>query len=96
MTAEEEAASRLRNQVLMQTQQETAVPPEIIEEVVSLMANRLDVDPLTDVRPRLLVFTTWAAARAAATMWVEQGGTGTLSENMRLAFEYMLTGWRSI
>jgi AcrR family transcriptional regulator len=96
MTPEEQAVSLLRNRVLQQTRQDTGGAPEVIEDIVNLIAVRLDVDPSTDIRPRLLVWTAFAAARTGSKIWVERGGVGTLQEHIQIAFQYMLDGWGSI
>ena len=96
MTDDEKVVSVLRNRVLQQTRNDIAPAPEAVEQAVSLIADRLDTDPLTDIRPRLLVWSAFTAARAASATWVNKDGTGTLAEHIQEAFRYMFDGWRSI
>ena len=98
MTAEEQAASLLRNQVLLTMRPDllTGALLQVEEEMVELISVRLNLNPLTDLEPRLLVWTVLAAARAATQTWIDLGGEGPLAEHLQLAFQYVLAGWRSI
>lgn len=94
MTDEEQASARLRSKALHQTRgdQYTMGSPNTDEELVRMLADRLQVDPLTDLRPRLLAWTTLAAAQAAVKTWVEREDDSRMIDHLHEAFDYLLKG----
>jgi hypothetical protein len=98
MTDEEQASARLRSRALHQTRgdQYTRGSSETDEELVTMLADRLQADPLTDLRPRLLAWTAQAAAQAAVKTWVERDDDSRLIDQLRETFDYLLKGLRSL
>lgn len=70
-----------------------AVWEDLIAEAV---AARLGVDPVSDLRCRLVATTAVAALRAAFTSWVARGGTGDYRSVVADAFDLLERGLPSI
>lgn len=63
----------------------------LIRSLTHMAALRLGVDPLTDLRPGVLVATACAAAQIALESWL-QGGFRDLTEAMSVALDLVETG----
>jgi AcrR family transcriptional regulator len=95
---DERASMQLRNRVLRDYQEQSGwvvMSPEIAGELAELVAARMKLDAVTDVRPRLLVTTIWAAADTATAHWVASGDDQPLTAAMRYAFDQVLDGLRA-
>jgi AcrR family transcriptional regulator len=89
---DERESMRLRNRVLREYQGQSGwltLAPETAARLTDLVAARMGLDPDTDIRPRLLVTTTWAAADAASEHWVATEDGEPLTVSMRYAFDQL-------
>ncbi len=96
MSDDEQALARLRHRALQQVRGDptTIGSPEAVEDLVDLVATRMHVHQLTDLRPRLTVWTMLAAAQAATKTWVELDDDSRLVAHVDAALEIVLGGLR--
>ncbi len=96
MSDDEQALTRLRHRALQQVRGDptTIGSPEAVEDLVNLVAARMRVHALTDIRPRLTVWTLLTAAQAATKTWVELDDGSRLVSHLDAAFEIVLDGLR--
>ena len=97
MTDDEQALTRLRHRALQQVRGDPSAlgAPEAVEDLVEVVATRMRVDSLTDIRPRLTVWTMLTAAQAATKTWVELDDDSRLVAHVDAALEIVLDGLRS-
>lgn len=85
----------LRNRVLREYHGQVGwamMSPEIACKLTELVAIRMGVDAATDLRPRLVVATTWAAVDAATAYWLANPDDEPLTARMRYAFDQLRNG----
>lgn len=94
MSPEDEEIALQRNTVLQQAQADTLIagPPQVADAFVAETAARTGRAADRDIGPRLVVWTVFAAARAATRLWIAQGGRGSLHEHLESAFGHLLGG----
>ena len=94
MSDDEQALTRLRHRALQQVRGDPIAigAPDAVEDLVKLVAIRMRVDSLTDLRPRLTVWTMLTAAQAATKTWVELDDDSRLVTHLDAALEIMLDG----
>ncbi|MGV0067627.1 TetR family transcriptional regulator [Mycobacterium colombiense] len=95
VSAEERENMLRRNRVLRDHQGQAGwatMTPEMGAALVDRLAARMRVEAKTDLRPRLLVATIWAAADAATAHWVAAGDDEPLTITMRYAFDKVMSG----
>jgi AcrR family transcriptional regulator len=94
MRPDEERLAFQRNKVLQEAGADTLIagPPDLAREFLAATATRLGVDPDGDMRPHLIVWSVFAAARAATRFWIFNGGKEPLRSHLEAAFEYLLGG----
>ncbi len=63
--------------------------------LVPLIAERLSIDPATDMRPALIAACAGAAIRVATDTWIAQGMAGPLGPTVDEAFSLLTTGLTS-
>lgn len=90
----EERIAFRRNKVLQEAGADTVIagPPSVSEAFLELLATRIGTDDQTDIRPQLILWTVFAAARAATRIWIASGGTEPLDLHVKSAFEHLLSG----
>jgi AcrR family transcriptional regulator len=99
VSAEERDSMLRRNRVLREYQGQTGwamMSADMAAKLAGLVATRMGVDAVTDLRPRLVVGTIWAAADAAAAHWVSNPDDEPLTATMRFAFDRLLDGLRAL
>lgn len=69
------------------TYQRTVVQSAFEEAIASAVAQRLGVDPETDLRPNLVAGAASAAMGAAYTAWMARGGEGEFTDLVDEAFD---------
>ena len=92
---DERESMRRRNRVLRECQGQSGwatLSPEMAAKLTGLVAVRMGGDPDTDLRPRLLVATIWAAVDAATAHWLATAESGPLTVPINFAFEKLLAG----
>jgi AcrR family transcriptional regulator len=94
MRGDEERIAFQRNKVLQEAGADTLIagPPELTQSFLEVAARRLGVDVDTDMRPHLIVWSVFAAARAATRVWIANGGREPLRSRMESAFEFLFEG----
>jgi AcrR family transcriptional regulator len=94
MRGDEERIAFQRNKVLQEAGADTLIagPPQLAQSFLEVAARRLGVDLDTDMRPHLIVWSVFAAARAATRVWIANGGREPLRSRMESAFEFLLEG----
>jgi AcrR family transcriptional regulator len=94
MRGDEERIAFQRNKVLQEAGADTLIagPPELTQSFLEVAARRLGVDVDTDMRPHLIVWSVFAAARAATRVWIANGGREPLRSRMKSAFEFLFEG----
>jgi transcriptional regulator MftR-like protein len=94
MRGDEERIAFQRNKVLQEAGADTLIagPPELTQSFLEVAARRLGVDVDTDMRPHLIVWSVFAAARAATRVWIANAGREPLRGRMESAFEFLLEG----
>jgi AcrR family transcriptional regulator len=60
---------------------------EQIDHFTRLLADQVGVDPVRDMRPRLVVSAAFAAVNAATNVWLAGGATGDLDALIAEAFD---------
>lgn len=87
-----------RNKVLQEAGADTLIagPPEVAQAFVDLVAARMGVDGGADLRPHLIVWTVFAAARAATRFWIATESEKPLKAHLESAFEHLLRGMEQI
>jgi AcrR family transcriptional regulator len=98
MPAEQEGVAFQRNKVLQEAGADTLIagPPEVAEAFLEGAATRIGADPARDVRPHVVVWTVFAAARAATRLWIATGARKPLQAHLDSAFEHLLGGLADI
>jgi AcrR family transcriptional regulator len=96
--SDQERIAFQRNKVLQEAGADTLIagPPEVGQSFVDLTAARMGVDAGVDVRPHLVVWTVFAAARAATRFWIATDAKRTLKQNLESAFQHLLRGMEHI
>ena len=94
MRGDEERIAFQRNKVLQEAGADTLIagPPQLTQSFLEVAARRLEVDVDSDMRPHLIVWSVFAAARAATRVWIANGGREPLRSRMESAFEFLLEG----
>lgn len=97
MPVDQEPIALHRNKVLQEAGADKVIAgsPEVRDAFVHLTAQRMGVDPHADTRPHVIVWSVFAAARAATRQWVVTSGTEPLRESLDGAFRYLLEGMDS-
>lgn len=99
VSAEERESMLRRNRVLRANQGQAGwamMSEDMAAKLVGLVATRMGVDAVTDLRPRLVVGAIWAAVDAAAAQWVNSPDDEPLTAAMRYAFDRLLDGLRTL
>ena len=65
------------------------IMPELEGSVARALAQRLDVDPETDLRPNLYAAVAVGALNAARKIWLATDGRTPMSELLRQAFDFV-------
>lgn len=96
MSDDEQSLTRLRHRALQQLRGDpTSIgSPEAVEDLVDVIASRMRLHALTDLRPRLTVWTMLIAAQAATKTWAELDNDSRLDFHLDAALEIVLTGLR--
>ncbi len=66
-----------------------------VGSVTEMIAERLGVDPATDLRARTCASALLAASNSASTLWLARGADGPLVPMVRAALELVETGLRT-
>jgi len=94
MSDEDERVALQRNTVLQQAQADTLIagPPEVAEAFLDEAATRTRTRLDRDLSPHVVVWTVFAAARAATRVWIAEEGRGRLHARLEEAFGQLLGG----
>jgi AcrR family transcriptional regulator len=92
--SDQERIAFQRNKVLQEAGADTLIagPVEVAQAFIDLIAARMGVDAGADVRPHLIVWTVFAAARAATRFWIATEAEKPLKYHLELAFQQLLGG----
>jgi AcrR family transcriptional regulator len=98
MRPDEERVAFQRNKVLQEARADTLIagPPELAQAFVETTAARLASEAGADIRPHVIVWTVFAAARAATRVWIASDADDLLQTYLERAFEQVLSGLRDI
>jgi AcrR family transcriptional regulator len=98
MPPDQERIAFQRNKVLQEAGADTLIagPPEVAGAFIESAAARIGAEPAEDVRPHVVVWTVFAAARAATRMWIATGGQKPLKYHLEAACELVLRGLEAI
>jgi len=93
MSPEEQRVAYQRIRVLQESGDEKVVSsdPEVEQAFVQETRDRLG-DGGDELRAAVIVWTVFAAARAAGRAWIAQGGRGSLHQLLASAFDQLLRG----
>jgi AcrR family transcriptional regulator len=96
--SDQERIAFQRNKVLQEAGADTLIagPAEVGQAFVDSVAKRLAVDADEDVRPLLIVWTVFAAARAATRFWIATDAKEPLKHHLESAFQDLRRGLDSI
>lgn len=96
MHPEEERIAFQRNKVLQEAGADAIVagPPEITESFLRHAAGRPGSEKNGEMGPHIVVWTVFAAARAATRVWIASGARRSLQSQLESAFEYLQRGLR--
>jgi AcrR family transcriptional regulator len=94
MPVEQEKIAFQRNKVLQDAGADTLIAGGIAVTRAFLenAASRIGADVDTDIRPHVVVWSVFAAARAATRVWIASDGEDPLLHHLESAFNHLLGG----
>jgi AcrR family transcriptional regulator len=94
MSPDEERVAFQRNKVLQEAGADTLIagPPDLADAFLSATATRLGTHSDTDIQPHVVMWTVFAAARAASRFWVASDAERPLQAYLESAFDQLLGG----
>jgi TetR/AcrR family transcriptional regulator, regulator of mycofactocin system len=95
MSPEQEQIAFQRNKVLQEAGADALIPGtrELREQFLVEASSRIRAPLRHDLRPHVIVWTVFAAGRAAAQVWIAESGTGEpLFRRLESAFQQLLQG----
>lgn len=97
MTPDQERIAFQRNRVLQAARADTLIagPPELAGSFLEAIARRLGTDA-GDMRAHVIVWSVFAASRAATRVWIAGEGKGSLRDHLDQAFDQLLGGLSEI
>jgi AcrR family transcriptional regulator len=98
MPVEQERIAFQRNRVLQEAGADTLIAggTEVTQAFLDNAAARIGADVETDIRPHLVVWTVFAAARAATRVWIANEGQESLRSHLESAFDHLLKGMSDV